>query len=108
MRRGEVLGLRWPDLDLEHQHLTVRRTLVPVDGGVVVNAPKTSHSRQLVPLEPRTVAVLRAHRKRQPEERLLIGPGYEDNDHVSLGTQASAVHLVGDSIFSSETSLSIL
>jgi integrase len=62
MRRSEVLGLRWSDIDFDDRSLSIVRTLTVVAGRPVVAAPKTAASRRLVYLDTRTIDVLRAHR----------------------------------------------
>ena len=57
LRRGEALGLRWEDVDLEAGRLAVRRALVPSGREVVVSEPKTARGRRVVALDPETVAV---------------------------------------------------
>jgi integrase len=65
MRRGEVLALRWKDVDLEHGRLTVRRNRVPLEGGKVVEGTtKTKRIREL-PLGESALKVLRDHRSAQ-------------------------------------------
>jgi integrase len=92
MRRGEVLGLRWADLDLDRGRLAVRRTLVSVGYEVSWSEPKTPRSRRAVAIDPTTVAVLRAHRARQAEERLAIGPKYDDGDLVFCDVAGAPLH----------------
>ena len=65
MRRGEALGLRWSNVDLDNQHLTVNSSLVVTSGGLSLEQPKTSSGRRKVDLDRGTVAVLREHRARQ-------------------------------------------
>jgi integrase len=80
MRRGEVLGLRWRDTDLDASRVAVRQTLAAVrdvDGDrgrhlLVFGAPKTAKGRRTVPLPPQTVATLREHRTRQLAEQLAV------------------------------------
>jgi integrase len=62
MRRGEVLGLRWGDVDLPHHRLAVRQTLIAVGYDVRLSTPKTRRSRRVVALDGRTVDVLKQHR----------------------------------------------
>jgi integrase len=62
MRRSEVLGLRWADIDFDNRSLSIVRTLTVVDGRSVLTAPKTAASRRLVYLDASTVETLRAHR----------------------------------------------
>ena len=71
MRRGEVLGLRWKDVDLERATLSVSRSLVSVAYKPQLSDVKTNNGRRTIDLEPKTVAVLRAWKKRQIEERML-------------------------------------
>lgn len=78
LRRGEVCGLRWEDIDLDAGFLRVNRTRVLVDGNVADSLPKTAAGRRSVPLDPKLVALLRAHRKAQTAERLRAGEAYED------------------------------
>lgn len=76
LRRSEVCGLQWPDLDLEGRRLSVRRAVVIVDGMPHVKAPKTTKSRRTVELDSQTVLVLREHRRHQLEERLKAGTAW--------------------------------
>ncbi len=78
MRRGEVLGLRWPDVDLDAGQLAVRQTVTTVSYQPVITTPKTERSRRVVYLDEHTVDVLRAHRRRQVEERKAAGPAWFD------------------------------
>ena len=71
MRRGEVLGLRWKDVDLERATLSVSRSLVNVAYQPQLSDVKTNNGRRTIDLEPKTVAVLRVWKKRQIEERML-------------------------------------
>jgi integrase len=71
MRRGEVLGLRWSDVDLDGHSISVSRALVIVAYEPQLSDVKTGHGRRTIDLEPKTVAVLRAWKKRQMEERML-------------------------------------
>jgi len=79
LRRGELLGLRWDDADLDRGTLRVGRSLVREGGRYVVGETKTKRGRRRVNLTPRTVAALKAHRKRQLEQRVRVGSLYEDH-----------------------------
>lgn len=78
LRRGELLGLGWSDLNLAAGTLTVRQTLLRVDGQLCFSEPKTDRSRRTVPLPDRTVELLRAHRRRQAAERLQARERWQD------------------------------
>ena len=83
LRLGELLGLRWSDVDLEARVATVRRTAQYLgQEGVQLRSPKTSRSRRTVSLSSATVSVLREHRAAQNERRLRLGPAYADRDGV--------------------------
>jgi integrase len=78
--RGEILGLRWSDLDLDAGRVAVRRPRILVDYQVQVSEPKTAKGRRSLALDPVTVAALRAHRARQAEEKLAVGSRYRDSE----------------------------
>ena len=76
LRRSELLGLRWENLDLDAGTLRVEQALEETArGGVAFKAPKTRHGRRTITLPPSTVAVLRDHWKAQQEQRLFLGLG---------------------------------
>jgi integrase len=92
LRRGEILGLRWVDVDLKAGRLAVRQTLVVVDYHVQVSEPKTPRSRRALALDPATVEALRAHRTQQDGERALIGAGYHHSGLVFTAPDGSPIH----------------
>src|SRR5829696_8780573 len=74
MRRGELLGLKWSDVDFKHGTLSIRRTLSRTGNGkrVTLGEPKTKKSRRTIPLTLRALEALKAHRKRQLEEMMEL------------------------------------
>jgi integrase len=84
LRRGELLGLRWGDVDLEHGTLTVRQTVVEGEHGVLhVKPPKSHTSSRTIALAPSTVALLREHQRAQRERMLRTGlKHWHDHDLV--------------------------
>ena len=82
MRRGEAIGLRWKDVDLEKGRLSVVQTITQTRSKVTVGEPKTARGRRSIALDDGTVAVLRDHRKAMLEERLLVGPDFSDEGLV--------------------------
>ncbi|MFO7531660.1 MAG: site-specific integrase [Candidatus Limnocylindrales bacterium] len=93
LRQGELLGLRWEDIDVPKARLTVRHTLQRVDGELVLLEPKTERSRRTIALPEIVVSALRGHRTRQKMERLVAGPRWVATGHVfttSLGTPLDA------------------
>ena len=85
MRQGELLGLKWEDVDLEREVLQVRRTLVKNGGRLSLGEPKTKKSRRTVHLTGRAVGALKRHRKVQAEERLAL-PGLWQNNGLVFAT----------------------
>jgi integrase len=78
MRRGEVLGLRWEDVDLENKIVYVRQALQAVKGkGLIFKDPKTGKGRS-VAMTDRLVQMLRSHKAEQNKRKLLLGESYED------------------------------
>jgi integrase len=87
MRRGELLALRWKDVDLDGAKLRVEQSLEQTKrGGLVTKAPKTRHGRRTITLPSSTVAVLRDHWKATLERRLLLGQGKTDDDALVFAT----------------------
>jgi len=86
MRAGEILGLRWRDVDWERSALRVVHTLCwPTGGQPRLLDPKTAGSRRIVLLDLTTLAALRRHRTRQVEERSRRGDAWRGLD-VVVGT----------------------
>ncbi len=80
LRRGELLALRWQDVDLEARELHVRAALEQVNGRVTRQRPKTTRSRRTVPLSPKAVEALKAHRATQSEFKLAHRDFWEKPD----------------------------
>ena len=82
MRRGEALGLKWDDVELDKCQVMIRRGLVIAGTKVLEAPPKTSAGGRLVVLHPTTRDAPKAHRKAQVEERLSAGSAWEDGNYV--------------------------
>jgi integrase len=79
LRQGELLGLKWGDVDLEAGTLQVRGTLTTTKGGPVLRAPKTKGSRRTVKLSPTALEALRSHLERQLGEIDQAGDLWREN-----------------------------
>jgi integrase len=90
MRRGEVLGLRWRDLDLEGARASLSQTVIEGDGAPRFSITKNGRGRS-VALDPVTVDALREHRKAQVAERMLLGPAWQELDLVFCREDGSPV-----------------
>ena len=80
LRRGELLALRWGDVDLDGATLRVERSLEETSAGLRFKMPKTRHGRRNVSLPRSAVHVMRAHRTKQLELRLALGQGRAPGD----------------------------
>lgn len=89
MRRGEVVGLRWIDVDLEAGRLTVRRQLTAVDYRVRWQSPKSDRGRRTIDLDPATVEVLASLKG---ERRPAAGHESPTADLVFARPDGSALH----------------
>jgi integrase len=84
MRRGELLGLKWSDIDLENARVSIQRTLTRTDNGkrVALGEPKTKKSRRTIRLTEAAVEALRGHLQRQLREIEVLGDRYADEGLV--------------------------
>lgn len=82
MRQGELLALRWSNVDLDGHALQVRGTMQPTKDGLRISVPKTKASKRRVQLAPRAVQALRSHRALQNKERLRLGKAWPKLDLV--------------------------
>lgn len=92
LRRGELLGLRWADVDLDAGRASIRQTLLAVADKLSFSTPKTNRGRRSIPLPRRTVVALKAHRRCQLEERLAWGEGWTDSGLVFTRENGTPVH----------------
>lgn len=89
LRRGEILGLRWQDIDFKGKKLHVRQTLVEArEPGeekkvtLLFKPPKTEKSKRTIPLTDDIIKLLKAHKAKQNEDKLFFGKKYHDNGLV--------------------------
>lgn len=94
MRRGELLGVKWEDIDLDHGTVAVRRTLSRGKGETwELGQPKTASGRRSIALPTSCVAALRKHRARQTEDRLRLGAVWEDHGFVFTNSTGGPLHV---------------
>lgn len=82
MRRGEVLGLRWDDLDFKGSTVTVNRQWKRGEKGLILAPPKTERGRRTIDIDSETLAVLKGWRRTQLEERMAQGGEWRDTEFV--------------------------
>jgi integrase len=84
MRRGEVFGLRWRDVDLSARRASITQTVTTVNDKLVLGPTKTNRSRRTISLDPTTVDVLHAHRVVQDQERATAGQAWDPSYDLVL------------------------
>jgi integrase len=80
LRRGELLGLQWSDIDFDASMLRVERSIEETQAGLRFKPPKSKAGRRTISLAPSTVETLRSHRRRQLEARMALGLGKAPDD----------------------------
>jgi integrase len=78
LRQGEILGLRWSDVNFDTAELTVRFQVQRQDGEWRFVVPKSKSSRRALPMPTFVVDTLRAHRANQEQERVAAGPAWQE------------------------------
>lgn len=92
MRIGEMLGLKWSDVDLDAHTLQIRRQWQAVNGKHQYTPPKTKKSEGLIYLPPVCIPILKVYRARQREERIATGPKWKDMDAVFTNTVGTPMY----------------
>jgi len=94
VRRGELAGLRWDDVELDRATMAIVRNRVSAGRGKAVSThqPKTRRGRRNVALDVTSVDVLRSHRTAQLEEHLRLGPAWVDSGYVFCGADGAPLH----------------
>ena len=82
MRRGELCGLRWEDVDFAEQTVRVRKALAMINGIPRVSTPKSRRSRRVIDIDDRTTDILRAHWDQQREAAEFVGDGWTETGYV--------------------------
>ena len=76
MRRGELLGLRWRDVDFDGARLSARQQFTRQGNGVGFGPPKSRKSIRTIDVDEETIALLREQQERQLFDRRAQGPAY--------------------------------
>jgi integrase len=96
MRKGEILGLRWRDCDLENNTISIQQTLYKTNGTFVFQEPKTKGSKRIITISDFVVHCLKKQKARQNEWKLRLGQAYQSSDLVAanwVGTPIDPTHL---------------
>jgi integrase len=92
LRRGEIAGLRWTNVDLNAKTVRIAENRVAVGAEIMSGTPKSKASSRTLPMPEEVVDVLRAARKRQAEERLAFGSGYGSGEYVASDESGQPYH----------------
>lgn len=92
LRRGEIAGLRWVNVDLKAKTVSIVENRVCLGKEIVTGTPKSKASNRTLPLPDDVVDVLKAARKRQTEERLAFGEGYGSGEYVASDEMGQPYH----------------
>ncbi len=92
LRRGELVGVRWRDVDFAAGRIAVIQQRAKGGGAVSVGPTKTKRGRRLVSIDDTTLAALRQHREAQDKEKELLGAGYQDEGLVFCRADGRGLH----------------
>lgn len=87
MRQGELVGLKWSDIDLENGTIAVQRTIKELNGKLLIGEPKSKNARRTVTLPQNTIRVLKEHKKNQFEN------GYTGTGYVFTDTKGNLIRV---------------
>jgi len=92
LRRRELLGLRWADVDLTTRRIAVRQTLTSVGSQIIIGEPKTKRGKRSVALDGQTVTELSAWRQMQHAERMSWGSAWTNSGLVFTRENGTFIH----------------
>jgi integrase len=92
MRKGELLGLRWCDVDFERDMVSVRQTVGKLRGKIEIKPPKSPKSRREINVTQDVLDAVRTHTLRQRERRLELGSLWTDHDLVFPNAISGPIH----------------
>lgn len=92
-RRGEVMGLKWDQIDLDKRLVHICETLFALDSGIYKDTPKTPESRRYINIPEETVELLRKYRKEQECARDIVGDQWQETGYVFTQDIGLPMHL---------------
>lgn len=92
LRRSEVCGLRWEDIDFRAKTITITRARVFVNTDIVIGPPKTERGQRTLPPPLDVIDALRALRALQKREHLAAGPAYVADGYLVVDELGRALH----------------
>ena len=93
MRRGELCGLEWSDIDLENGTITIARSLTAVRKvGLVLKEPKTESSKRVIAISDKLIAVLTEYKAWYEEYRVMCGDKWENSNRLFIGEYGGNIY----------------
>lgn len=80
LRRGEVLGLKWSNVNLDEQNLNINNQIIPTSKGIINKKPKSKDSIRTIPIPSIIISMIKKQQRQQRENKLRFGAGYKDNN----------------------------
>lgn len=82
MRRGEILGLKWSDIDFDNKVISINRQLVPVNNSMEFEDPKSEESIRTLPMTDEIIEILQRRKKQQEEQIQIMQGHYQDKEMI--------------------------
>lgn len=92
LRRGEVLGLRWQDIDFKNKTITINQTLLHARKGHIFSTPKTEKSRRTIVISDNIINLLIERKEEQEKYKEMLGEGYQDFDLVTCNKDGTPIN----------------
>ena len=93
MRRGEVCGLKWSDIDFNNQTITIQRTLLYLPNkGIFEDTPKTNTSQRIIKVADTALQLLKEHKRNQSIQRLQCGDQWQELNYIFAQWNGKPIH----------------
>lgn len=91
-RRGEICGLTWSQVDLDHGVIHICQSLLASDCGTYTDTPKTPESQRYIKIPPETVHLLQQYALAQERHKVCVGDRWEETGYVFTGEYGRPIH----------------
>lgn len=92
-RRGEIMGLKWSDIDFKNNMINIKRTLLySKDRGIYEDTPKTEQSKRSISVPVKVIEVLKSYKKEYNTKRLSLGTAWTDTGFIFVQENGKPMH----------------